>query len=150
MHIPKLNNGSMQIDLPIISLQKQVGCFNDRVVPWLQTNWRDSGYERFALVLRLIAKGTAAQFIIQPQYTENPIFVVPSPGYKFLTATLKCICNDSFTDVLRVVSVLWFNELGSYLLSCLMELVSASGLPNFLLLAVWKSGDTLLHNLTSR
>ena len=84
-------------------------------LPWLQTNWRDSGYERFALVLRLIAKGTAAQFIIQPQYTENPIFVVPSPGYKFLTATLKCICNDSFTDVLRVVSVLWFNELGMQL-----------------------------------
>jgi len=33
--------------------------------------------------------------------------VLTSPGYNFLTATLKCICNDSFTDVLRVVSVLW-------------------------------------------
>ena len=33
--------------------------------------------------------------------------VLPSPGYNFLTATLKCICNDSFIDVLRVVSVLW-------------------------------------------
>ena len=33
--------------------------------------------------------------------------VFPSPGYNFLTATLKCICNDSFIDVLRVVSVLW-------------------------------------------
>ena len=29
--------------------------------------------------------------------------VLPSPGYNFLTATLKCICNDSFIDVLRVV-----------------------------------------------
>ena len=34
--------------------------------------------------------------------------VLPSPGYKFFTATLKCICNnDSFTDVLKVVTVLW-------------------------------------------
>ena len=33
--------------------------------------------------------------------------VLPSPGYNFLTATLKCVCNDSFIDVLRVVSVLW-------------------------------------------
>ena len=31
--------------------------------------------------------------------------VLPSPGYNFLTATLKCICNDSFIDVLRVVIV---------------------------------------------
>ena len=30
--------------------------------------------------------------------------VFPSPGYNFLTATLKCIRNDSFIDV---VSVLW-------------------------------------------
>ena len=30
-----------------------------------------------------------------------------SPGYNFLTTNLKCICNDSFIDVLRVVSVLW-------------------------------------------
>ena len=35
------------------------------------------------------------------------IFVVPSPGYNFLTAIMKCICNDSFTDILRVASVLW-------------------------------------------
>ena len=33
--------------------------------------------------------------------------VLPSsPGYNFLTATLKCICNDSFIDVLKFVSVL--------------------------------------------
>ena len=36
-----------------------------------------------------------------------------------LTATLRCICNDSFTDVLRVVKVLWlYEELGSCLLAC--------------------------------
>ena len=53
--------------------------------------------------------------------------VLPSPGYNFLTATLKCICNDSFIDVLRVVSVLWLqDELGSCLLGCLMQLVSST------------------------
>ena len=28
-------------------------------------------------------------------------------AWKFLTATLKCICNDPLTDVLKVFSVLW-------------------------------------------
>ena len=55
--------------------------------------------------------------------------VLPSPGYNFLTATLKCICNYSFIDVLRVVSVLWLqDELGSCLLGCLMQLVSSKPL----------------------
>ena len=41
-------------------------------------------------------------------YNHNTLItsVLPSPGYMLLTATLKCICSDSFTDVLRVVSVL--------------------------------------------
>ena len=47
--------------------------------------------------------------------------VLPSPGYNFLTATLKCICNDSFIDD-EAVSV----ELGSCLLGCLMQLVSST------------------------
>ena len=37
-------------------------------------------------------------------YNHNSLItsVLLSPGYMFLTATLKCICNDSFTDVLRL------------------------------------------------
>ena len=59
--------------------------------------------------LRLIAKGNSRAAAHNNHNTLKTliIFVVSSPGYKFLTATLKCICNDSFTDVLRVVSVLW-------------------------------------------
>ena len=77
---------------------------------WLQTNWRDSSR---ALMLK-------TNCIRQPQsyfpvhlattiHALNSLItaVLPSPGYNFLTATLKCICNDSFIDVLRVVSVLW-------------------------------------------
>ena len=46
-------------------------------LPWLQTNWRDSGYAWFALVLETNCKkkkpqGAAAQFILQPQCTNNP------------------------------------------------------------------------------
>ena len=44
-------------------------------LPWLQTNWRHSDYERFALVFETNCKGNskaAAQFILQPQYAENP------------------------------------------------------------------------------
>ena len=41
--------------------------------------------------------------------------VIPSPGYiksmkdheSSLLQLLKCVCKDSFTDVLRVFSVLW-------------------------------------------
>ena len=51
-------------------------------------------------------KGAAAQFILQPQYTDNPHKIFDSLVW-FLTATLKGICNDFFTDVLGVVSVLW-------------------------------------------
>jgi len=32
------------------TLQKQVGYLTPEWLPWLQANWRDSGYERFALV----------------------------------------------------------------------------------------------------
>jgi len=35
-----------------ITLQKQVGYLNKEWLPWLQTNWRDSGYKRFALELK--------------------------------------------------------------------------------------------------
>ena len=36
------------------TLQKQIGCFNHRVVT-LVASWRDSGYERFTVIGRLIA-----------------------------------------------------------------------------------------------
>ena len=67
----------------------------------------------------------AAQFILQPQHTENPqticegIHLLALRAWKFLTTTLKCIYNDSSTDVLRVV---WFyDKLGSYLSGYLMQ-----------------------------
>ena len=46
-----------------------------RVVTLIADNWRDSGHERFALVLETImqhaTQGAAAQFFLQLQYTEN-------------------------------------------------------------------------------
>ena len=43
-------------------------------LPWLQMNCRDCGYERFALMLNTNCNPpkAAAQFILQPQYTNNP------------------------------------------------------------------------------
>ena len=72
--------------------------------------WRDSGYERFALVLETnFPRGSCQVNLTTMHNTLKTLItsVLPSSGYKFLTATFKCICNDSFTDVLRVVSVLW-------------------------------------------
>ena len=103
---------------------KKVGCFNHRVVTLVADN---CDYERFALLLE-----TNSQFIRKPHYNHSTLktlitSVLPSPGYQLPACTksiLKCICNDSFTDVLKVVSVLWLkDELGSCLLGCVMELV---------------------------
>ena len=46
---------------------------------------------------------------------ESPVCI---KDMKLITATLKCICNDSFTGVLRVVSVLCvvISETGQLLL----------------------------------
>ena len=96
----------------------KVHCKNKLVVstiewlPWLQTNWRDSGYERFALVLQTNCKRKPNRQLPSSSYNHNTLktlmtSALSSPDYKFLTATMKCICNDSFTDVLRVVSRLW-------------------------------------------
>ena len=43
-------------------------------LPWLQMDCRDCGYERFALMLKTNCNPpkAAAQFILQPQYTNNP------------------------------------------------------------------------------
>ena len=44
----KCSMGVLAVHQELHTLQKQVGCFNHKV--WLQTSWRDGGYERFALV----------------------------------------------------------------------------------------------------
>ena len=77
--------------------------------PWLQTNWRDSGYGRFALLLETNSIRQSKGQLPRSSYNHNTLktlitSVLPSSGYMFHTATLKCICNASFTDVLRVVS----------------------------------------------
>ena len=79
-------------------------------LPWLQSSWRDNGYERFTLVRKTNCirqpkrqlPSSSYNHILQPQYTE------PSSSYNHNTLKmLNGICNDSFKDVLRVVSVLW-------------------------------------------
>jgi len=54
--------------------KENVHCINTLVVlttewlPWLQTNWRDSGYKRFALVLKTINPQ------VNPRGRESPIY----------------------------------------------------------------------------
>ena len=59
-----------------------------------------------------------------PSSNHDPLKILitsvhPSSGYKFLTATMKYICNDSFTDVLRAVSVLWLYKMNWAAAHCL-------------------------------
>ena len=79
-----------------------------RVVILVADKLEDSGYERFAVVLETNCPRGSCQVHLTTTIHMRTLItsVLPSPGYEFLAATLKCICNDSFTDVLRVVSVL--------------------------------------------
>ena len=60
-------------------------------LPWLQTNWRDSGNERFALVLDITSACDSLTWL-------HKSMKVPYCNY-------EVHFNDSFTDVLSVVSV---------------------------------------------
>ena len=73
--------------------------------------------------LQKATQETAAHAVhLQPQYTNNPQNICEG----VITNALQSLMQvpDSFTDVLRVVSVLClYNELASCLLGCLMQLV---------------------------
>ena len=79
----------------LFSLQKQVGWFNHRVVK--------------------PAQEAAAQFILQPQFTDNPQNILRTSVKESLQMHFKVAVKnslllmqegDSLTDVLKVVSVL--------------------------------------------
>ena len=70
------------------SLQKQVGCFNHRVVTLVADYWRDSGDERFALVLMTTVLMTTGNCIRQPK-TQ-----LPSSSHNSLT-TLRTSVRES-------------------------------------------------------
>ena len=95
------------------TLQKQVGCFNHRVVALVADKLERQWLLEVALMLKTnCTRQPQSYFPVHLATTIHALnslitAVFPSPGYNFLTATLKCICNDSFIDVLRVVSVLW-------------------------------------------
>ena len=72
-------------------------------------------YLPFEGYLHKATHGTAAQFILQTQnahITTQITSVIPSSGYikgkKVPYCYFEVHFNDSFTDVVRVVSVLWY------------------------------------------
>ena len=89
-------------------------------LPWFQTKWRDSGYEKFALVSETNCIRQPKGQVPSSSYNHNTLktlitSVLPSPpSYKFLTATMKCICNMTPS-----LSVLW----------CKMNWTAPIGLP---------------------
>ena len=95
------------------SLKKQVGCFNHPsgypVADKVERQWLwEVAFDIEDQLHKAPMQGAASQFMLQPQYTENPHMHGYIKNMKVTyTATLKCICNDSFTDVLRVVRALW-------------------------------------------
>ena len=65
-------------------------------LPWLQTNWKESGYERFVLLLETNCIRQPKGQLPTSSYNHNTVkslITCASP------TCLKCTCNDSFTDV---------------------------------------------------
>ena len=67
--------------------KKQVSCFKWLLL--LQTNWKDSGYERFALLLETNSIRQPKGQLPTSSYNHNTVkslitSVLPSPGYKLL------------------------------------------------------------------
>ena len=64
------------------------------------------------LVADELERQWTGETVVMREYTDNPqniceeITCLQIWAWKVLTATLTCSCNDSFTDVVRVVSVL--------------------------------------------
>ena len=132
-----------------ITLQKQVDCFNHRVVTLVADKLERQWLWEVCFGIKTNCKRQPKGQLPSSSYNHDRVksfitSVLPTLVYKFLTTTLKCICNDSFTDVLRVVSVIVVRWTGQLPIG--LPYGTAGGSPNFLLLAVWKSGDSLLHN----
>ena len=81
-----------------ISLQKQLVVLTIQCLPWLQTSWRDSGYERFALVMRTNCirqpNRQAAQFLLQPQYICEAI-ITNDWSIQYIRLVLLCSYKHS-------------------------------------------------------
>ena len=89
--------------------------------PWLCTSWRDSGCE--ALVQeQTVTRKAAAQFMLQPQCTDNPQNIVCEgviTNAPYFKVAIGNRCSDGCQCVVHVVV-----RLGSCLLGCFMQLVS--------------------------
>ena len=92
-----------------ISLQKEIGCFRQNIPG-----------------CRLIASSSCScssshnHNTLEP-WPQNILWgnhLLALRAWPFHTATLKCICNDSFTDVMRVVIVLWLSEYCGCKMNC--------------------------------
>ena len=111
---------SFQCPLGAFTLQNQIGCSNHRVVTLvaykLERQWLWEVYYNWKTIrVRQTLKQTA-KFISQPQHMhQHPLWgnhLLALKTWKFLTATLNHICNDSFTHGVRVIRCCGWQEDG--------------------------------------
>ena len=111
---------TLKIHAHTISLQKQVGCFNIRLVTMVADKLKSSGYDRFALVWKTIYLGQLTQQLPSSSYNHNiltPTVHQQPSEHQFcegvITNALQSCrkepsCNQMrIKDVRRVFSVLW-------------------------------------------
>ena len=113
-------------------------------LPWLQTNWRNSGYESITLVLKSNCIRKPKGQLPSSSYNHNTLKTLITsltPTYGYESSLLKCICKDSFTDVLRVHCKKWLVVLTSEWLPRLQTSWGDSGYETFILVLISRSCD---------
>ena len=113
-----------------VDWKKQIGCFNHKSgCPGYNHAEKRVGYERLILVTETnCTKQPERQLLCSSLKPLSHCMIVTTntwgnhllalKAWKFLTATLKCICKDSLTDVQRVLSILWCKMDWARLLTC--------------------------------
>ena len=81
---------TLKIHAHTISLQKQVGCFNIRLVTMVADKLKSSGYDTFALVWKTIYLRQLTQQLPSSSYNHN-----------ILTPTVHQLCEGVITNALQ-------------------------------------------------
>ena len=87
----------MPSDLQVHILQKQLGCFNNRVVTLVADIWRDSGYDRLdALVLKTNCIRQPKMHLPGLSYNQNTLTTLRTSVNESLQMHFKVSAERSF------------------------------------------------------
>ena len=98
------------LDENLNTLQNKVVVLTTEWLAWLQTNWRNSTELWQVVGWRILRKATreaSAQFLLQPQYTDNPQNICEGVITNALQSCSKELLCKQVICCYDIVSVLW-------------------------------------------